>query len=76
MSNDYLLVASYYSPHFFFLILVHKKVWCSLSSLSIQTGLLAMTFYIILMYIEILGFGASKCYNLFFLALLKNFKLN
>ena len=34
----------------FGLALVHKKVWCSLSSLSIQTGVLAMTFHITLFY--------------------------
>ena len=33
---------------FFCLVLVHKKVWCCLSSLSIQTGVLAVTFCIIL----------------------------
>ena len=46
-------VATHWLPHtpvqiFFHLILVHKKVWCSLSSLSIQTGVLAMTFCITL----------------------------
>ena len=29
---------------FFRLFLVHKSVWCSLFSLSIQTGVLAVTF--------------------------------
>ena len=36
-------------PNFFCLVLVHKKVWCSLSSLSIQTGVLIVTFRITLM---------------------------
>ena len=31
---------------FFCLILVHKKVWCCLSSLSIQIGVLVVTFCI------------------------------
>ena len=35
------------------LILMHKKVWCCLSSLSIQIRVLVMTFCIILMYMEI-----------------------
>ena len=35
---------------FFCLVLVHKTVWCSLFSLSIQTGVLAVTFRITLMY--------------------------
>ena len=39
---------------FFHLVLVHKKVWCSLSSLNIQSRVLAMTFYITL-----LEFGLS-----------------
>ena len=34
---------------FFCLVLVHKTVWCSLSSSSIQTGVLAMTFHITLL---------------------------
>ena len=47
-------VATYWLPHtpvqiFFRLVLVHKKDWCSLSSLSIQTGVLEMTFRITLM---------------------------
>ena len=33
---------------FFRLVLVHKTVWYSLSSLSIQTGVLAGTFHITL----------------------------
>ena len=37
--------------NFFRLVLVHKKVWCSLSSLSTQTRALAQTFRIILMYL-------------------------
>ena len=32
------------------LLLVHKIVWCSLSSSSIQTGVLAVTFHITLLY--------------------------
>ena len=35
---------------FFHLVLVHKKVWCCLSSLSIQTGVFAVTFCIILLH--------------------------
>ena len=31
---------------FFRLVLVHKTVWCSLSSSSIQTAVLAGTFFI------------------------------
>ena len=47
-------VVSNWLPHiriqiFFCLILVHKIVWCSLSSLSIHTGVLAGTFCITLM---------------------------
>ena len=34
---------------FFWLVLVHNKVWCSLSSLSIQIGVLVVTFHITLM---------------------------
>ena len=34
---------------FFCLVLVHKKVWCSLFSLSIQTGVWAVTFRITLL---------------------------
>ena len=46
---------THWLPHtlvqiFFRLILVHKKVWCCLSSLSIQTGVLVVTFYITLLY--------------------------
>ena len=42
-------VATHWLPHtpvqiFFCLVLVLKKVWCSLSSLSIQTGVLGVTF--------------------------------
>ena len=39
---------------FFRLVLVHKTLWCSLSSSSIQTGVLAGTFRIILMISAIL----------------------
>ena len=39
---------------FFRLVLVHKTVWCSLSSSSIQTGDLARTFYITLLTLKIL----------------------
>ena len=47
-------MATYWLPHTlvqitFHLVLVHKKVWCSLSSLSIQIGVLAVTFRITLM---------------------------
>ena len=50
-------VATHWLPHnlvqiFFFLVLVHKKVWCSLSSLSIQTRVLAVTFCITLMSVK------------------------
>ena len=46
-------VVSNWLPHipvqiFFCLVLVHKTVWCSLSSSSIQTGVLAGTFRITL----------------------------
>ena len=46
-------VVSNWLPHtlvqiFFRLVLVHKTVWCSLSSSSIQTGVLAGTFRITL----------------------------
>ena len=34
---------------FFRLVLVHKIVWCSLSTSSIQTGVLAVTFCITLL---------------------------
>ena len=49
------IVVTHWLPHtlvqiFFRLILVHKKVWCYLSSLSIQTGVLAVTFHITLFY--------------------------
>ena len=47
-------VVSNWLPHtpvqiFFRLILVHKTIWCSLSSSSIQTRVLAGTFYITLL---------------------------
>ena len=47
------VVISNWLPHtpvqiFFRLILVHKTIWCSLSSSSIQTGVLAETFCITL----------------------------
>ena len=47
-------VVSNWLPHtlvqiFFRLVLVHKIVWCSLSFSSIQTGVLAGTFCIILL---------------------------
>ena len=48
MCSDHSLVASYSGPTFFHLLLVHKTVWCSLSSLSIQIGVLAVTFHITL----------------------------
>ena len=49
MCSDHSLVASYSSPNFFHILLVHKTVWCSLSSSSIQIGVLAVTFHITLM---------------------------
>ena len=39
---------------FFRLVLVHKKVWCCLFSLSIQIGVFAMTFCITLMSLDII----------------------
>ena len=47
------VVVSNQLPHtlvqiFFRLVLVHKTVWCSLITSSIQTGVLAMNFYITL----------------------------
>ena len=47
-------VATHWLPHtlvqiFFYLVLVHKLVWCSLSSLSIQTGVWAVTLRITLL---------------------------
>ena len=47
-------VVSNWLPHtpvqiFFRFVLVHKTVWCSLSSSSIQTGVLARTFRITLL---------------------------
>ena len=50
-------VVSNWLPHtpvqiFFRLVLVHKTIWCSLSSSSIQTGVLAGTFYITLLYVQ------------------------
>ena len=47
------VVVSNWLPHtpvqiFFCLVLVHKSVWCSLSSLRIQTRVLAVTFCITL----------------------------
>ena len=49
------VVVIHWLPHapvqiFFGLVLVHKKVWCFLSSLSIQTGVLTVTFHITLLY--------------------------
>ena len=49
MCSDHSLVASYSGPNFFRLLLVHKTVWCSLSSLSIQMRVLAVTFCITLL---------------------------
>ena len=48
-------MVSNWLPHtpiqiFFCLVLVHKTVWCSLSSSSIRTGVLAGTFRITLIY--------------------------
>ena len=47
-------VVTNWLPHilvqiFFRLILVHKTIWCSLSSSSIQSRVLAMTFHITLL---------------------------
>ena len=49
-------VITHWLPHtpiqiFFCLVLVHKKVWCSLSFLNIQTEVLAQTFHITLIVI-------------------------
>ena len=46
-------VVTNWFPHtpvqiFFCLVLVHKTVWCSLSSSSIQIGVLVVTFHITL----------------------------
>ena len=50
MCNDHSLVASDSGPNYFFcLLLVHKTIWCWLSSLSIQIGVLAVTFCITLL---------------------------
>ena len=51
-------VVTHWLPHTsvqkkFRLILVHKKVWCSLFSLNIQTGVFAVTFCITLLYIRV-----------------------
>ena len=48
------VVATHWLPHTpvqisFCLVLVHKTVWCSLSSLIIQTGVWTVTFRITLM---------------------------
>ena len=50
-------VVSNWLPHtpvqiFFRLVLVYKTVWCSLSSSSKQTRVLAVTFYITLVTIK------------------------
>ena len=49
MCSEHSLVASYSGPNFFRLLLVHKTIWCSLSSLSIQTRVLTVTFHITLL---------------------------
>ena len=49
MCSGHSLDASYFGPNFFRLVLVHKKVWCYLFSLSIQTGVFVVTFCIILL---------------------------
>ena len=46
-------MVTHWLPHtlvqfLFCLVLVYKKVWCSLSSLSMQTGVLVVTLRIIL----------------------------
>ena len=48
---------THWLPHtlvqiFFRLVLVHKKVWCCLFSLSIQTRVFAVTFCITLLYVN------------------------
>ena len=53
-------VVTHWLPHtpvqiFFCLVLVHKKVWCCLSSLSIQTGVFAIIFRINLMFANFEG---------------------
>ena len=60
-------VVSNWLPHtpvqiFFHLILVHKTVWCSLSSSSIQTGVLVGIFCITL----ILEFHILWCVEFWF----------
>ena len=52
MCSDHSLVASYSGSKFFCLLLVHKIVWCSLSSLNIQTGVLAVIFCITLIFFD------------------------
>ena len=37
---------------FFCFVLVHKKFWCCLSSLNIQTGVLVVTFRITLIFVH------------------------
>ena len=49
---------------FFCLVLIHKKVWCSLSSLNIQTGVLAVTFHITLLRVEFCLFSCLLCTTL------------
>ena len=61
-------VATHWFPRtpvqiFFRLVLVHKKVWYSLSSLSIQIGVLVVTFRIILF-----------SWNIFFKNVIKSIK--
>ena len=48
------VVVTHWLPHipiqfFFRLVLVYKKIWCCLFTLSIQIGVFAMNFHIILM---------------------------
>ena len=54
--SEYAVVSNWF-PHtlvqiFFRLILVHKTIWCSLSSSSIQTRVSAVTFCITLLVLK------------------------
>ena len=56
---------THWLPHtpvqiFFCLFLMHKIVWCSLSSSSIQTGVLEVTFCITLMYQDLVDYKPQK----------------
>ena len=61
-------VVTNWLPHtsvqiFFCLILVYKTVWCSFSSLSIQTGVLVVTFCITLLLQTKRAIGSIACLN-------------